>query len=310
MLNRGGLVAFPTETVYGLGALARDGRAVAGLFAVKARPSFDPVIVHIASASALADLASEVPPLARVLAERFWPGPLTLVLPKRAEVPDIVTAGLPTVGVRVPRHPVALALLEAAGQPVAAPSANPFGSISPTTAQHVLDGLGDRIDLILDGGPCEVGVESTVLSLAGARPRLLRPGGITREELETIAGPVDLGEPAPRPEAPGQLASHYATRTAIRLAAPGETAPPPGLRAGLLRLAAVTPGDGYAAVETLSAAGDLREAAANLFAALRRLDALGLELIVAESLPEAGLGAAIMDRLRRAATSERVTGLT
>jgi L-threonylcarbamoyladenylate synthase len=306
-LNRGGLVAFPTETVYGVGALALNATAVAGIFAVKARPAFDPVIVHIASAEGLDELASEVPPLARVLAERFWPGPLTLVLPKRAAVPDVVTAGLPSVGVRVPRHPVALALLKAAGQAIAAPSANPFGSVSPTTAQHVADGLGARIDLILDGGPCEVGVESTVLSLTGLRPRLLRPGGVTREELEAIAGPVDLGESDRVPEAPGQLATHYATRTPLRLVDPTESAPPPGVRAGLLRLSTAMPGHGYAAMETLSATGDLREAAANLFAALRRLDALGLELIVAECLPEEGLGVAIMDRLRRAAGSARVT---
>lgn len=308
MLSRGGLVAFPTETVYGLGALALDARAVAGVFAAKNRPSFDPVIVHLAQAGQIDDLASEVPPLARVLAERFWPGPLTLVLPKRAEVPDIVTAGLPTVGVRVPRHPVALALLEATGQPLAAPSANPFGSVSPTTAQHVADGLGDRIDLILDGGPCAVGVESTVLSLVGARPRLLRPGGITREQLEAVAGRLELGSPASHPESPGQLASHYATRTPLTLFPTGSTPPRSGERAGLLRYTAATPGGGFAAVETLSASGDPREAAANLFAALRRLDALGLDLILAESPPAAGLGAAIMDRLQRASGGRRVTG--
>lgn len=299
------MVAFPTETVYGLGALALHARAVAAIFEAKARPFFDPIIVHIASAAALEELAAEVPPLARELTRRFWPGPLTLVLPKRPVVPDIVTAGLPTVGLRVPRHPVAMALLAAVGQPLAAPSANPFGTVSPTTAAHVLEGLGGAIELVLDGGPCEVGVESTVVSLAGAWPRLLRPGGITREELEAIIGPMETGAPVNQPESPGQLASHYATRTPLRLAAPGETGPPPGLRAGLLLLRPSTSGEGYAAVETLSAGGDLREAAANLFAAMRRLDGLGLDLIIAEVLPETGLGAAIMDRLRRA-SSRRV----
>ncbi|MEW6488377.1 MAG: L-threonylcarbamoyladenylate synthase [Thermodesulfobacteriota bacterium] len=302
LLRRGGTVAFPTETVYGLGAHALDPAAVARVFEIKGRPRFDPLIVHLAGPEALGAVAAEVPPAARELARRFWPGPLTLVLPKRPEVPDLTTSGLPTVAVRVPDHPLALDLLSRAGVPVAAPSANPFGRVSPTRAEHVFEQLAGAVDAILDGGPCRVGVESTIVSLAEGRPVLLRPGGLPAEELEAVVGPLERpGNPAGRPLAPGSLVSHYAPRVPLVLASPG--APPPPGRIGLLALGEPESRAGYAAVEVLSPSRDLREAAAHLFAALRRLDARGLDLIVAEPVPEEGLGRAILDRLRRAAAS-------
>jgi len=302
VLRQGGLVAFPTETVYGLGANAFDPAAVARIFAAKERPSFDPVIVHVPSPDEVSRVAFADHPRFTTLAERFWPGALTLVLPKRPELPDLVTAGLPAVGVRVPGHEVARALLAAAGVPVAAPSANPFGSVSPTTAAHVLEGLGERVDVILDGGPCRVGVESTVLSLLRDPPLILRPGGVTREELEAALGQaVEVRASSARPLSPGQLERHYATRTPLALLA-GKAPPSPGApgRVGLLAFASPPAGPGYAAVEVLAPDGRLATAAAHLFAALRRLDALGLDLIVAEPVPEEGLGRAILDRLRRA----------
>jgi L-threonylcarbamoyladenylate synthase len=245
-------------------------------------------------------LTPEVPAAARVLIDRFWPGPLTLVLPKSPSVPDLVTAGLSTVAVRMPRHPLALALIARAGTPIAAPSANPFGYVSPTTAEHVTGHLGNLADMVLDGGPCTVGVESTVLSLAGPRPAILRAGGVSREDIErVIGGTLDRCAPSGRPTAPGQLPSHYAPRTPIVLGGHGDDVPPDA-RIGLLCFRPRHGSKGFAAVEVLSRDGDLREAAVNLFAALHRLDALGLDMIVADDVPETGLGVAIMDRLRRA----------
>jgi L-threonylcarbamoyladenylate synthase len=299
ILRRGGLVAFPTETVYGLGADAFNPRAVARVFEVKARPSFDPLIVHLATAGELARVSPTDDPRVAALAARFWPGPLTLVLPRRPEVPDLVTAGLDTVGVRVPAHPAALRLIAAAGTPVAAPSANPFGYVSPTTAAHVAELLGPAVDLVLDGGPCRVGVESTILSLAGETPVVLRPGGVPREALEEVLGvALDVVGRAERPLAPGQLEKHYATRTPLRIL-PGPAAPASGGRVGLLAWRDAG-AKGYAAVEVLAPDGSAETAAARLFAALRRLDDAGLDLILAEPCDEAGLGHAIMDRLRRA----------
>jgi L-threonylcarbamoyladenylate synthase len=301
VLRRGGLVAFPTETVYGLGADAFNPRAVARVFEVKARPSFDPLIVHLADAGERDRVSATDDPRVAVLAARFWPGPLTLVLPRRPEVPDLVTSGLDTVGVRVPAHPAARAMIAAAGTPVAAPSANPFGYVSPTTAAHVAELLGPAVDLVIDGGPCRVGVESTILSLAGEAPLLLRPGGVPREALEAALGvPLPVAGRAERPLAPGQLPRHYATRTPLTVLA-GEAGPPPEghRRVGLLAWRGGAPG--YAAVEILAPDGSAETAAASLFAALRRLDAAGLDLIVAEPCEETGLGHAIMDRLRRAA---------
>jgi L-threonylcarbamoyladenylate synthase len=303
-LGEGGLVAFATETVYGLGANALDAQAVARIFTVKGRPQFDPLIVHVADPQWLERLVTAVPDVARRLIDRFWPGPLTLVLPKRPIVPDLVTAGLSTVGIRMPAHPLALELIELADKPVAAPSANLFGHVSPTTAQHVADQLHERVDYILDGGPCSVGLESTVLDLSGAVPTLLRPGGVSREQIEEMIGPVELPgaeslESGPQ-RAPGMLTSHYATRTPLVLADADDELPAVH-RLGLVTLLPEKSLARFAAVEVLSPDGDLTVAAANLFAAMRRLDTLNLDLIVARPVPETGLGRAINDRLRRAA---------
>jgi L-threonylcarbamoyladenylate synthase len=309
LIAGGGLVAFATETVYGLGANAYDARAVARIFEAKGRPRFDPLIVHLGDASWLPQVASVVSPLAQRLIDAFWPGPLTLVLPKTDRVPDLVTAGLPTVAVRMPAHPSALALLRRANVPIAAPSANLFGHVSPTTAQHVAEQLGSRVDYILDGGPCEVGIESTIIDVSGGQPTLLRPGGLALEQLEALIGPiavVDATSLENEPQlSPGRLSRHYATRTPLVIAE-GNELPPAGRRAGLLTLIADPLINEFAAVEILSSRGDLAEAAANLFAAMRRLDAAGLDLIVARPVPESGLGRAINDRLRRAAVRHSV----
>jgi L-threonylcarbamoyladenylate synthase len=304
VLRRGGLVAFPTETVYGLGADAFNPRAVARIFEVKARPSFDPLIVHLADTADLGRVSPTKNARVGALAARFWPGPLTLVLPRSPEVPDLVTSGLDSVGVRVPAHPAAHALIAAAGTPVAAPSANPFGYVSPTTAAHVAELLGRAVDLVLDGGPCRVGVESTILSLTGESPVILRPGGVPREALEEALGlRLHVADRRSRPLAPGQLDKHYATRTPLRIL-PGKAAQAPddAGRVGLLAWRSAAAG-GYAATEVLAPDGSPESAAARLFAALRRLDGAGLDLILAEPCDETGLGHAIMDRLRRAAGS-------
>ncbi len=302
IIRHGGIVAFPTETVYGLGADAFNPLAVVKIFEAKGRPLFDPLIVHVASRNDLDQLVAEIPPNAVELMERFWPGPLTLVLLKKEEVPEIVTAGLPSVAVRMPKHPMALALIKASGCPIAAPSANLFGYVSPTTADHVRDQLGDRVDFILDGGPCEVGLESTIISFVEGEPQLLRPGGIPLEEIESVIGKVRLGSMNnEKPSAPGMLPKHYAPRTPILLDWREEDVAPYGNRKiGLLAFHKVRSSLKFSQVEVLSEKGDLREAAANLFAAIRRLDRLGLDLILADSVPEVGLGRAIMDRLRRA----------
>ncbi len=303
ILQKGGLVAMPTETVYGLAADALSPDAAAGIFAAKGRPSFDPLIVHCADAEAAFALAAEVPDTARRLARLFWPGPLTLILKRRDIVPDIVTSGLPSVGLRVPDHPVALALLKACGRPLAAPSANPFGYLSPTTAQHVEEQLGNRIAMVLDGGPCLRGVESTILDLSRGDAELLRPGALALEEIEKVIGPVKRGQAVlDKPLAPGQLLSHYAPNTPLCFLAPGALpSPRPGLRCALLAFQAPANPCAFEAVEVLSVSGSLDEAAAGLFSALHRLDDERLDLIIAESFPENGLGLAIMDRLRKAA---------
>lgn len=305
LIAQGKLVAFPTETVYGLGANALDVNAVAAVFAAKGRPHFDPLIVHVATLAAARELTTGFPDAAVRLAERFWPGPLTLVLPKVERIPDLVTAGLPTVALRVPSHPLALQLIEQAAVPIAAPSANLFGYVSPTTAQHVAEQLGDRIDAILDGGPCTVGVESTVLHLAGDRPTLLRPGGISLEEIETLIGPVAVLQQSPQSDAapqpaPGMLDRHYAPRTPLEIV---DQLPPRDsqLQCGLLSLEPSDVATDFAAVEVLSSTGDLTEAAANFYAAVRRLDSAGLRQILARRFPNHGLGRALNDRLRRAA---------
>lgn len=300
ILRDGGVVAFPTETVYGLGANALDPIAVARIFEIKGRPRFDPLIVHVAALHQVKDLVTELPEQAQELMRFFWPGPLTIVLSKSDLVPDIVTAGLPTVAIRMPDHPIALTLIRKSGVPVAAPSANLFGHVSPTTADHVRQQLGDRVDRVLDGGRCPIGVESTVISVSGSTATLLRPGGTPLEEIERVIGPVQRRTRVQAtPMSPGQLPYHYAPRTPLVLK--GQNLPKSASRCGLLSFTVPTSTEGFVAVEVLSAVGDLREAAANLFAALHRLDAMQLDLIVAELVPEVGLGLAINDRLRRAA---------
>ena len=301
-IKQGGIVAFPTETVYGLGADAFNPLAVARVFEVKRRPYFDPLIVHVANPTDVKRLVEEIPSDAGKLIKRFWPGPLTVVLLKREEVPDIVTAGLSTVAIRMPNHPMALSFIELADCPIAAPSANPFGYLSPTTADHVRDQLGDQIDFILDGGPCAVGVESTIISFSEERPRLLRPGGVPLEEVETIIGSVEVESKEERmPLAPGMLPRHYSPRTPLILDwHDKDISSYKDRKIGLLAFREPEGSLKLHPIEVLSKQGDFREAAANLFSAIRRLDALNLDLILAESIPEVGLGRAIMDRLRRA----------
>ena len=290
LLRSGGLVAFPTETVYGLGGDARSDLAVARIFEAKGRPRFNPLIVHVPDVAAAREFAV-FDARAEAVVARFWPGPLTLVLPLRdAGLSDLVTAGLGSVAVRVPAHPLAQALLRAFGGPLAAPSANPSGRVSPTRAAHVMAGLAGRIAAVLDGGPCAVGVESTILGLVDG-PELLRPGGLAVEALEAVLGPLTVGGSAEKPTAPGQLASHYAPDAAVRLAARE-------VRAGEVRLGFGAGGGDL----NLSETGDLVEAAANLFHMLREADRLaGGRGIAVAPVPEVGLGRAINDRLRRAA---------
>jgi L-threonylcarbamoyladenylate synthase len=302
IIKKGGVVAFPTETVYGLGADAFNPLAVARIFEVKKRPHFDPLIVHVADHSDLDRLAMETPSKAIKLMERFWPGPLTVVLSKKLNVPDIVTSGWPTVAVRMPKHLMTLSLIRLVGSPIVGPSANPFGYVSPTTADHVRDQLGNQVDFILDGGSCEVGVESTIISFIEGEPRLLRPGGIPLEEIESVIGRVAIvSSHQEKPAAPGMLPRHYAPRTPIMLNWSEESLKAyKGKKVGLLAFQKPKHTLKYNHVEVLSKEGDLREAAANLFSSIRHLDGLGLDLILAESVPDTGLGRAIMDRLRRA----------
>ncbi|NNM92204.1 MAG: threonylcarbamoyl-AMP synthase [Candidatus Eremiobacteraeota bacterium] len=298
-LGAGACVAFPTETVYGLGAVAFDARAVARIFEIKARPTFDPLIVHVLDMEMLARVARDVPPLAARLAQRFWPGALTLVLAKRPEIPGIVTSGLESVAARMPAHPVARALLAAVGQPIAAPSANSFGRLSPTSAEHVRAQLGELVEIILDGGATPLGIESTIVAFDPV-PTLLRHGAIAREAIEAEIGPL-LDATAPvdgsTPQAPGQLLQHYAPQTPIRVI---ESLPPRDRRADAAYLGFHEGAEGYAAQRVLSPAGNDAEAAAHFFEYLHELDALGLERIDAARVPNRGLGAAIADRLARA----------
>jgi L-threonylcarbamoyladenylate synthase len=302
-LEGGGLVAFPTETVYGLGADATNARAVAGLYEAKGRPAFNPLIAHVSDLAAARRIARFDNRSLR-LAEAFWPGPLTLVLPKASGSPvsDLATAGLETIAVRVPAHPVAQEILRAFGKPVVAPSANISGHVSPTTAAHVLGDLDGRIDLIVDGGPVSVGVESTIVGCFDI-PMLLRPGGLPRDDIERVLGeklsrpPEEAGTDESHPLAPGMLASHYAPRKAMRLNVRDVKADEALLAFGPRAI----PGAGEASVMNLSEAGDLVEAAANLFGYLRELDAGGSRAIAVMTIPDEGLGEAINDRLRRAA---------
>jgi L-threonylcarbamoyladenylate synthase len=323
VIRTGGLVAFPTETVYGLGANALDAQAVAGIFAAKGRPAEDPLIVHLAAVEDLPRVVRHIPQTARHLAQAFWPGPLTIILPRHAELPAGVSAGLDTVAVRVPAHPVAQALLRAAGVPIAAPSANRFGFTSPTTAQHVYRDLAGRIDMILDGGSPTVGVESTVLDISVQPACILRPGGISREALAEVLGAVtvfsgaaDAEEEKPQPS-PGMLSRHYAPRIPLTLfvsddvqavlgsmAAEAEGFLQQGKRVGVLIAAEDRPAFAGLGVEIseVGAAGDAVQIAQNLYARLRGLDESGVDVILTRDFGEAGLGLAIRDRLQRAAS--------
>lgn len=307
LIRDGELVAFGTETVYGLGADATNARAVAKVFEAKSRPSFDPLISHVADTNTAQRVCREWSASAAVLADAFWPGPLTLVVPKALEVVDLATSGLPTTGVRVPRPELTREFLVAANCPVAAPSANLFGMVSPTTAAHVVEQLGHAIAYVLDTGPCEVGLESTVVRLTGEDAVVLRPGGVTFEELADVLPTIRTGADADRgemqaPDSPGQLPNHYSPGVPIRrnvtIIAAGEATLPIGLLAfGELN------DEWHGPVEQLSATGDLLEAASNLFASLRSLAARGVERIDVMPIPDVGIGVAINDRLKRAAQS-------
>jgi L-threonylcarbamoyladenylate synthase len=299
VIRGGGLVAFPTETVYGLGANALDAGAACRIYEAKGRPAASPLIVHVDSAEMARGLARRWPDEAEALAERYWPGPLTLVVPKDPRIPDVVTAGLETVGLRVPAHPLALALIRKSGVPIAAPSANRFSELSPTTAEHVRRGLGAAVDLILDGGPTTVGIESTVLSLAETPARLLRPGMISREEIEEAIGPVTAGWTAPGASAhpaPGLHARHYSPRTPLMIVRGGAL---PGWGRGAYMHRGERCPEG--ARDVPMPPGPAAYAAV-LYETLHALDREGLDWIAVERLPEAPEWAAVADRLSRAAT--------
>ena len=333
IITCGGLAAFPTETVYGLGADAFNPVALAKIFAAKGRPRFDPLIIHIASMQTL-DKIADLSLLGRagrkklaVLAETLWPGPLTLILPRQKAVPDLATSGLATVAVRFPAHPAAQSLIALSGGALAAPSANPFGYLSPTRAGHVREQLGNAVDIILDGGPAELGVESTVLDISGGQARILRPGGVPREKIEALIGKLDSGGadaavidgPEKKPKAPaampapGMLKSHYAPRTRLKVFSREEIISVPDINDGE-KSSAFLFFDGstrdawllgkscvHAKIKTLCEDGNFTEAAANLFQYLHELDSPGIICISAQLAPEEGLGEAINDRLRRAA---------
>lgn len=300
LLEQGELVAIPTETVYGLAGNALNNHAVVGIFQAKARPHFDPLIVHVPSVAAARQYVENFPPHAVQLAEKFWPGPLTLLLPRKNIIPDLVTSGLDTVGIRCPNHALTHELLKSLAFPLAAPSANPFGYVSPTTPQHVNEQLGDRIAYILDGGPCQVGIESTILGFEHDAPVIYRTGGLGIEEIERIAGKISVqAHSTSNPKAPGQLKSHYA---------PGKRVILGDIEKLMQQHASHTTGlltfqENYHHPHQviLSADGSMEEAARNLFAALRTLDKMPIDVILAEPVPDTGLGKAINDRLRRAA---------
>lgn len=306
LLSSGKLVAIPTETVYGLAGNALDVQAAAHIFAVKDRPNFDPLIIHTSSLDRVTAWTKPMPPLLRRLADHFMPGPLTLLLEKKAIIPDLVTAGSPLVAVRLPAHPMTQELLQQIDFPLAAPSANPFGYISPTTAQHVADQLGEKIPYILDGGPCRVGLESTIIGLENGQLTVFRKGGLSVEQIEAIAGPLKVkAHSTSNPQAPGMLKSHYAPRVPLMV---GDL---PTLQRGRdpERTGVLAFRQKYEQIPSknqivLSPTGDLEEAAAHLFAALRKLDSMPLDVILAEYLPEQGLGRAINDRLKRASARD------
>lgn len=305
LLKQGKLVAIPTETVYGLAGNAFDKESVLSIFETKNRPQFDPLIVHSSGAEWVKEHVAEIPSVARTLMDEFWPGPMTLVLPKKPIVPDLVTSGLDNVAVRVPSHPMTQDLLRMLDFPLAAPSANPFGYVSPTTAQHVQDQLGDRIDYILDGGPTTVGLESTIIGFEDGKPMVFRLGGLSIDVIEDIIGKVEVSlNQSSDPKAPGMLKSHYAPGKPLYFGNPGEIITKfEGKRIGFLgfmtRLEFLPPDRQL----LLSPRGDFHEAAVNLFAFMREFEKFPVDLILAEKLPEIGLGKAINDRLRRASVN-------
>ncbi len=306
LLRAGKLVGMPTETVYGLAANALDATAVTAVFEAKNRPSFDPLIVHLPDWSLVPPYVLEVPPLANRLADAFLPGPLTILLTKNARISDLVTAGLPRVAIRIPAHPVARQLLRTLHFPVVAPSANPFGYVSPTTAQHVVDQLGDKITYVLDGGPCVVGLESTIIGFEDGGPVVYRKGGVAVEAIEDLlARKVAVRtHSSSNPTTPGQLMSHYAPGRRVQLFRRDRPLPEIDVASsGALCWREPLPGIAAARQYLLSPEGDLSEAARRLFAGLRQLDIPEIETIYAELVPEHGLGRAINDRLRRAAAS-------
>ena len=301
ILQDGGIVAIPTETVYGLAGNAFDTKALAKIFEAKKRPHFDPLIVHVSAFDELRDVAAEIPEKALALAKAYWPGPMTLVLPKTERIPDLATSGLPTVAVRFPSHPVAQEIIRLSGVPLAAPSANLFQHVSPTTAEHVRDQLGDAIDGIVDGGSCKVGVESTIVAFPNGEPVILRPGGITPEMIRSVAGSVEIHESKSNPKgpmlAPGMIDRHYRPQVPLfygHLPAgakiPGET-----VRIAFGRQESVIP-----PTVNLSESGDLKEATANLYAMMRQMDNPQNKLILVDPIPNEGVGIACNDRLKRA----------
>lgn len=304
-LNNNQVIGMPTETVYGLAANAFNEKAVERVFSLKQRPLYNPLIVHIHSSGYLKKIARDIPKAAEKLAERFWPGALTLILKKQNTIPDIVTSGKDTLAVRVPNHPLCLKLLKELDFPLAAPSANPFGSISPTSAEHVEEYFGDSIPLVLDGGPCIKGIESTIVGFDGEQAVIYRLGSISKEAIEKVLGPVKLSNQLSEnqsPNAPGMLAKHYAPRTPTLLCSSilEAKAKYKDRKLGFLLFQQNIEGEDESRQEILSKSGNLEEAARNLYAAMHRLDKLGLSLILAEQLPSEGLGEAINDKLRRA----------
>lgn len=293
-------MAIPTETVYGLAGNALNSGAVAKIFEAKNRPHFDPLIIHVPGLEAVSLYATAIPDAARALADRFWPGPLTLVLPKRDNVPDLTSAGLDTIGIRCPDHQLTRQLLKLLPFPLAAPSANPFGYVSPTTAQHVDQQLGGRISYILNGGTCNIGIESTIIGFEGERPVVYRFGGLSLEEIETVVGPLETrAHSTSNPRAPGQLKSHYAPGKRVVLGDIGLLRNDPVYRNAAIISFRTDFGVPYQVV--LSPEGSLHEAAHNLFAALRQVDSFPVEYVLTERVPDVGIGRAINDRLMRAA---------
>ncbi|MCX7917117.1 MAG: L-threonylcarbamoyladenylate synthase, partial [bacterium] len=299
ILKKGGVIAFPTETVYGLGANGLNEIAVAKIFEIKRRPFFDPIILHIANKEDIKKLWRKIDKRAEKLIEKFWPGPLTIIQEKTEIVPYIVTAGLETVAIRMPSHPIAIEIIKKSGFPIAAPSANLFGRLSPTEAVHVKEQIGNKIEIIIDGGKCPIGIESTVIDLTGEKSIILRPGGISIEEIEKVIGTVEIKSESEKITSPGQLPSHYSPKTPLKILRNYDEVKE-NIKCGLLAFKKPKNLKKFYKVEVLSEKGDLVEAASNFFSLLHKLDNLGLDLIYVEPVPEKGLGIAIMDRLKKA----------